>query len=615
MLGALVLAFVLWFFVSLAVAVVNVRSSAHDMRHDLQAFRTALARHQEKAAKIWLARAEHSLGDARGSSNGVAVRIAGHVPGTSGQVSDLHHLLSAAQLITTAGHQAITTYDELFGAGGHIVHNERFNLPAMAHAAVGLNNIEATLGQAREQLRKVSHGLPLINVDGTRDAAMRQVATFTARLASLDRVLQVLPAAVGEPTPRNYLLVAFNPAESRASGGAPLSLAELQLNRGVFSVGRQGQTSVVTDRNTHVTWVPVPTDGWKTQHGKGPISDRLGNANFNPDFTIASAEILRAYKAQFGTQLDGVIALDPVALADILRFTGGVKVAGYGKLTAANVTTKLVGTAYRDIPDPAVRHRYNDYLMSFLFHRLLRNNVTGQVAALTHAAKGRHFDMYFLDPTLESLVVEHGLSGQLPRKSEDLLATYTQNTNGSKVDIYQQRLTQVTVRLQKDGSAVVDRRETITNGAILQPGTDVRHGDLTAWSGLYVAEYLPAKSRLIAMTINGPHTAKKSQFSDNGYRVLSFGTLLAPGQSITVDVKYQLKRVAYRTHKMLYYTLALPVQPLVNPPALRLTVIPPAGFVLGRTDKKFGWVETNGSATLSKQWATDLHIAVRASRS
>src|SRR5207248_6066942 len=97
------------------------------------------------------------------------------------------------------------------------------------------------------------------------------------------------------------------------------------------------------------------------------------------------------------------------------------------------------------------------------------------------------------------------------------------------------------------------------------------------------------------------------------YRVVAFGTLLSPGASITVDIKYLLQRVAQRKGGLLYYTVNLPVQPLVNPPALTLTVIPPAGYALGPVSKQFGWAASNGSATLTKKWATDLRIGVRAS--
>ena len=66
---------------------------------------------------------------------------------------------------------------------------------------------------------------------------------------------------------------------------------------------------------------------------------------------------------------------------------------------------------------------------------------------------------------LQQIVVERaGLAGTVPTpKTGNLTAVYTQNGNGSKVDVFQQRTVDETVRLRADGSALVRRTVRSTN--------------------------------------------------------------------------------------------------------------------------------------------------------
>ncbi len=86
----------------------------------------------------------------------------------------------------------------------------------------------------------------------------------------------------------------------------------------------------------------------------------------------------------------------------------------------------------------------------------------GQLKAKTNAllsvAPSRHVQMYFRDDRLQKLVEDRGLAGAVPTPDVgNMTAVFTQNGNGSKVDVFQQRTINQTVVVHEDGSATVGR--------------------------------------------------------------------------------------------------------------------------------------------------------------
>ena len=80
----------------------------------------------------------------------------------------------------------------------------------------------------------------------------------------------------------------------------------------------------------------------------------------------------------------------------------------------------------------------------------------------------------------------------------DLAAVYTQNGNGSKVDVFQHRTVRETIRLREDGSARVRRTVVIENRTpkYVGPGADPRSGYFTRWVQLRVLNLLPPGAKV-----------------------------------------------------------------------------------------------------------------------
>jgi hypothetical protein len=168
-------------------------------------------------------------------------------------------------------------------------------------------------------------------------------------LASAETASKVLPGMVGSEGPRDYLLVFQNNAELRATGGLPGSWSLVHADEGELSIRRQGAGSDFPQQPEPI----LPLSDAELEVYDEPLGTFFADAGFTPDFPRA-AELMEAHwDAKYpATDLDGVIALDPVALSYLLEGTGPVRTLGGRTLTAETAVPLLLNEIYAQLPDP-----------------------------------------------------------------------------------------------------------------------------------------------------------------------------------------------------------------------------------------------------------------------
>jgi hypothetical protein len=174
------------------------------------------------------------------------------------------------------------------------------------------------------------------------DRYVDRIADADEALASADTATTVLPDMVGADGPRDYLLVFQNNAEVRATGGLPGSWAQIHAVDGKVTIEKQG---------TAVDFPVLRQPVLPLSDGELKVYDRqLGtffqDAGFTPDFPRA-AELMAAHwaRAYPAVDLDGILALDPVAMSYLLEGTGPVSAGGV-TLTSDNVVEELLSKPY-----------------------------------------------------------------------------------------------------------------------------------------------------------------------------------------------------------------------------------------------------------------------------
>jgi hypothetical protein len=593
----------LWWLASgLMDAARTVQDKAAVAQGELEQFRDTLKAGDEQAARTHLANGRQALSQAKDAASVSQVRTAQHLPYVGSTVDDLDHLLAAASIMTRSGSSALKVYENFSGEDSKLFSDGRFSIPAIRDAQAAVDRIQQSMNRAEAQLELVSGSGPKGDQAlEKKRSALRQIRSLRQEIVSLNPLLKAMPSAVGADGKKTYLVAIMNPAEMRASGGAPLSVAFVRFKDGKMSILDKGQTSQLTQLNSEFYWnrLAGKKDPFALPAGE---AERFVNTTFNPDFATSGEQMVRATKPNFGYKTDGVIALDITAIGHLLDLTGPIKTDFYGTLTGKNIAKKLVVKAYQfgsDADSVDIRHNVNDQLMSIMLSRLTDGGgLIGKARALGLAIPGRHLQMYFSDPRLQKVVVGKGMGGTIPvRKTGNLTAVYTQNGNGNKMDVFQRRTVFEQVRLRPDGSAVVRRTVALENPTppYSAPYPDRHRGYDTRWATNLVINLMPKGAKVTrqpTVTLAGTVGTGVDQ---NGHTFAKAAVVMPPDSSTEVTWTYVVKHAAVVKGDRMYFRDYVAPQSMLRVPTLDLTVVAPKGWTVHGT----GWKASKKGATTS----------------
>ena len=580
-----------------ALAAVAVVMSVHTYRAaergktELTAFETALRDQDFPAAGRHLATARREFDSAAAGAG--PIRLAGALPGIGRTAKDAGLLLDGARHLTAAGGDVLALQQAATGTplleGGKL---QVDRIRALQPTAAALRQHAE---QARTALAAVRGDGPMgARVLAMRDQAGGQVAELSRTAKLADQVLSTIPVALGGT--QHYLVTTLNYAELHGGGGAPLAIAELLVKDGglqVLSRGATGDAAIGAPQ----AFTPLPNDPWLAR----TRNQSFINANQSPDFATDGEEMLRLYEHRFKTRPVGVIAVDPTALAAVLRLTGPISTPGIGSVSAADLVQKLLVEAYLVDPHNEAaqqeRHRANEALMDAMFVRLLQSPPSsGDLEGLLDVARQGHVRVYSRNAAVQGLVRTAGLAGELAPFGGDALGVWTFNNNASKVDVWQRRAVDQQVTLRPDGSAGVVRTITITNDVGRRcEGPDDRRGYDTCVSTPFVATGIPATATAVSLTVQdtgrtAPAGGRPGHHLDEAGRQVWAAKLdLEPGEHGTLVLRYSLPASA-RTSG---YTLRYDGQAIATDPTLTVRVTPAPGHPLTGA----GWTERSGGLT------------------
>jgi hypothetical protein len=236
--------------------------------------------------------------------------------------------------------------------------------------------------------------------------------------------------------PRRYLLVAANNAEMRAGSGMWLSGGVLTTGGGRLQLGEMAPLYLVADPpegavpiedrdlrdRWDATW-PHPSDDWRALM----VSPRL---------PASAATGLAMWRAAGKLDIDGILVVDPVALAAVVRATGPVDVGGR-RLTSRDVVPELLNGQYQSLTtsssEQADRREMLGTIASASFRALDAGSwePTTLARELAVAVAGRHLLAWSADGVEERGWVAAGLDGDL---EPDSLLVSVLNRGTNKLD-------------------------------------------------------------------------------------------------------------------------------------------------------------------------------------
>jgi hypothetical protein len=299
------------------------------------------------------------------------------------------------------------------------------------------------------------------------------------------------------------------------------------------------------------------------------------NITMSPDLPSIAQAAAELYPQSGGQKIDGVLTVDPVGLAALMRFTDDIQVEGIDQpLTADNVADYLLRDQYLQFEgDVEQRIDVLEEVARITFERLTAVDLPGPAEiseALDPVVDGGHIQFAPLDPGSAQALDALGVSGALPvlTEGQDSVTVTTSNAGGSKIDVYLERALDYHVGWDPvTGQVSSTLRLQLTNTAPAEglPDYVIGNGIGLPWgtNRSFVSIYSPY--RMAASRIDGQAAPLQSEL-ETGRNVYSTFVTIPPGGTVTVELDLAGTLEGRR------YELVLAPEFLVTPDQANVTV-------------------------------------------
>jgi hypothetical protein len=452
----------------------------------------------------------------------------------------------------------------------------------------GARSVSATAAALLDLGRELGHGTagvrrarPLL-AGGARRRFLAEARSAQDTAERAGRGLGVVATLYGPPGSARYFLAFQNPGELRGTGGLIGQYGILESSptapvvRGVWPQRVLGRPRSA---------VPPPAGLARRYRRLGVTSD-WRSVNIPPDLPTVGSIIVAMYQRSTGQRLDGVIMMDPFALAGIVRVAGPIKVDGLRLGPSRLVRTTLLDAYIRYPTDNWQRRRFLDRIGlrgAEAARRALADRPVALLQALAEAARGRHLAVYAADPEVERDVLDLGLGASAAAPPVgDYLMPVGVNVGANKLDTFLRRHLRWSVRLQPDGGAHVLASMTLRNSApskglpryVIGPfSRRFKAGENRTLETLYVADAYGFTRALR----NGRMVGVGADQELRGLALSQVFSLPA-GRSTTVEYDLVRRAAVQVDGGRMHYRLLLRPQPTVNPDQLEVAVAAPAGW-------------------------------------
>ncbi|TDX74505.1 uncharacterized protein DUF4012 [Rathayibacter sp. PhB151] len=298
---------------------------------------------------------------------------------------------------------------------------------------------KGVVDEAQARVEGIDRGALVPQVASALDAFAPQLETATSAMDQVQPITAILPDALGASGPRSYLVLFQNLAEAQALGGGASSVMQLNVDGGAITVGTQqssqdfrGLQSVTVDQSA------LDTFG-------GNLATTFNVSTSRPDFPTASSIATQFWAQKFPEQkIDGVLAIDPMALQYLLASTGPVTLSDGTELTSENTVSTLLNKVYFRYSDATVADATDAFFSeasATVLGKILGGDMepSKMLPAVVKAVGESRILAYSTDPDEQALLAPTPIAGVLPTDNDDTSTTgvfFQDASIGSKMDYY-----------------------------------------------------------------------------------------------------------------------------------------------------------------------------------
>jgi hypothetical protein len=478
---------------------------------------------------------------------------------------------------------------------------ERVNVRLMASLT---GRLEAMVGHLRAADREI-RAIPSLPFLGHLDRLKADALDGSAKAIRMGEEAlagaRLLPSFLGGAGDRTYLLALQDGSRQRATGGTVVAYALVTADRGTLALLRGGPIEAIDDPAGLPNIALPPSLSWFLENVEGlPAQPRLGDINLSPDFPAAARAWSSLLEEATGRRVDGVIALDAVAVSYLLG-EGAMRVPSFGDaITGENAVEAITNDSY-NLP-PLRRQAFVAAVLAGTWELISRADpLVPSVKRLGRGLREKHIQMWSTDPNEQLHMDRLGWDGGLDAGTGDFLYVTDNALLSTRVDYYSYLTIVYDVVVKADGAIQSSSRIGLSNESPegLPPAIAGRRGPRYALNRALIGLYAPVRARLES---SEPAEALPSHV-EGRTRVFMAAISVRPDRARAVRFDYSVPGVIRSNDGRKVYRLTVQHQPLLNPAELTVNVrLPDDAVVLSAP----GWTVNGNEATLKVVLTRDL---------
>jgi hypothetical protein len=527
--------------VGLAVYGYTQLSSARDdidvARTSASQLQNALESGDQPAAQKSLARLQSSISDADSTLSGAVFSVATKLPIAGKNVKAVRTVTSSLGKVADDGLPPLVEIADQFN--GKTFNPAGGTIDVAAIAAIGPN--VTTSAKVIDAASADVGAIDASTLTGPLQGPVKDVQDKLAHAAAVAQRATTASAVVPRMLSgkHSYLLLFQNNAEIRATGGLPGAYAVLDVNDGKISLGQQGSGASMGD----LPYKATPISQEETDLFDTKLVSDFRDINFTPDFPRAAEIGTTILAREKNIDVDGVLSIDPVTLAYVLKGIGPVTLDDGSTVTSANAVDVLLNGVYVNIALPEDQDAFFASAAQKIFDKVLagRGDPSALLKALTRAADERRVQVWTKDRAITDELGDSAVAGKLPtgKAADSTLGFYMNDATGAKMQYYLDY--DIDAKATKCSDAGVQTYSTTTTLTSSAPAdaarlpASVRGPGFGAEPGSMLINYYlyaPNGGKVTAATIDGEDVSYP--LSQDGRGVDLVTVQVDPGQTVTV---------------------------------------------------------------------------------
>ena len=481
-------------------------------------------------------------------ADGALWRVASYVPVLGDDVTAVRGMVDVVDgMVGETLPSLASTVQTLMNSGLSGGGEGQLNLQPIVDAQEGF----AQANELVQQQADTINALPQPHVGVVRSAyeqGKEQINKVADMLDQVSGMVQAMPKLLGQDGPRTYLLVAQTTSEQRSGGGLVGSLGTMQVDNGNISVG---------EFHSNKEFVALGESATAEEHDvfSGPLSFSFDVRDLFavPDFS-RTAEMLNTVwqRSEYACDIDGVIAIDPLFIQEMVRINGDITLDNGQVLTGDNTAEFMLNGIYKAF-DPDTQNMYFEYVASAVMDGAFSNMTMDKMMQIAQAmgtlAEGRHFYAYTFHEDEAEYFQGAGFAKNAPDSETDPeVGIYMNEQNASKLGWYLRRSSTITrTACNADGSqtyhVTFSIMNTLTSDEMASATTYILGGAQPGVDGIVAPSgtsaqrmlfYAPVGGSITNLTASGDVRDQENKTMD-GKNLITNVAYIAPGETVTFD--------------------------------------------------------------------------------